>query len=149
MSITLPLILSLPHSLALAPPFFFTKLQYHTSSILCCDKLLHRILSDHNHQNDPHCVCRSILPDFLWIIQQKLILCRKPRNARSKRALEAREPKLVENPKNTLFLSGTSTSDLTRSAMTDIVRSPHPSLFPRNTNYGSHPPSTPSKNPTQ
>ncbi|RPA94649.1 Brix-domain-containing protein [Choiromyces venosus 120613-1] len=49
-----------------------------------------------------------------------MIRTTKPRNARSKRALEAREPKLIENQKNTLFLSGTSTSDLTRSAMTDI-----------------------------
>ncbi|CAZ86214.1 unnamed protein product [Tuber melanosporum] len=49
-----------------------------------------------------------------------MIRTTKPRNARSKRALEARECKLVENQKSALFLSGTSTSDLTRSAMTDI-----------------------------
>ncbi|CAI4216708.1 unnamed protein product [Parascedosporium putredinis] len=36
----------------------------------------------------------------------------KPRNARSKRALEKREPKAVENPKTALFLRGTSCSQI-------------------------------------
>lgn len=47
---------------------------------------------------------------------------RKPRNARSKRALDDREAKLVENQKKTLFLSGTTTSELSRQALGDLVR---------------------------
>lgn len=39
---------------------------------------------------------------------------RKPRNARSKRALEKRAPKAVENPKTALFLRGTSCSQIVR-----------------------------------
>lgn len=46
---------------------------------------------------------------------------RKPRNARSKRILENREPKVVENPKRTLFLRGTSASELVQTALNDIV----------------------------
>lgn len=45
---------------------------------------------------------------------------RKPRNARSKRALEKREPKAVENPKTALFLRGTSCSQIVQDAMTDL-----------------------------
>ncbi|KAF8428745.1 Brix domain-containing protein [Tirmania nivea] len=44
----------------------------------------------------------------------------KPRNARSKRALEKREPKAIENPKKTLFLRGTSASELVQTALNDI-----------------------------
>ncbi|EFY89772.1 rRNA-binding ribosome biosynthesis protein rpf2 [Metarhizium acridum] len=44
----------------------------------------------------------------------------KPRNARSKRALEKREPKAVENPKQCLFLRGTSCSQITQDALTDL-----------------------------
>ena len=41
-----------------------------------------------------------------------LISPSKPRNARAARALAAREPQLVENPKSILFLRSTSTSSL-------------------------------------
>ncbi|KAF4122521.1 ribosome production factor 2 [Geosmithia morbida] len=44
----------------------------------------------------------------------------KPRNARSKRALEKREPKVVENPKTCLFLRGTTCSQVVQDAMTDL-----------------------------
>ncbi|KAF3086387.1 rRNA-binding ribosome biosynthesis protein rpf2 [Orbilia oligospora] len=44
----------------------------------------------------------------------------KPKNARSKRALEAREPKLVENEKTTLFLRGTSASGVVQDALGDL-----------------------------
>lgn len=60
--------------------------------------------------------------------EQKLTSLRKPRNARSKRALDDREAKLVENHKKTLLLSGTSTSDLTRHAMGDLVSYSTPPL---------------------
>jgi ribosome production factor 2 len=45
---------------------------------------------------------------------------RKPRNARSKRALEKREPRAVENPKTCLFLRGTSCSQIVQDALTDL-----------------------------
>ncbi|KAI1318146.1 ribosome biogenesis protein RPF2 [Xylariaceae sp. FL0255] len=44
----------------------------------------------------------------------------KPKNARSKRALEKRAPKTVENPKTTLFLRGTTCSQITQDALTDL-----------------------------
>ncbi|KAK4128594.1 Brix-domain-containing protein [Parathielavia appendiculata] len=44
----------------------------------------------------------------------------KPRNARSKRALEKRAPKAVENPKTALFLRGTSCSQITQDALGDL-----------------------------
>ncbi|PHH75076.1 hypothetical protein CDD82_4602 [Ophiocordyceps australis] len=44
----------------------------------------------------------------------------KPRNARSKRALEKREPKAVENPKTCLFLRGTSCSQIVQDALNEL-----------------------------
>ncbi|ELR05765.1 rRNA-binding ribosome biosynthesis protein rpf2 [Pseudogymnoascus destructans] len=44
----------------------------------------------------------------------------KPRNARSKRALDKKAPKPVENPKKALFLRGTSCSQKTQDALTDL-----------------------------
>ncbi|EAQ92692.1 hypothetical protein CHGG_00927 [Chaetomium globosum CBS 148.51] len=44
----------------------------------------------------------------------------KPRNARSKRALEKRAPKAVENPKSALFLRGTSCSQIIQDALADL-----------------------------
>ncbi|KAL9101553.1 MAG: hypothetical protein Q9163_003208 [Psora crenata] len=44
----------------------------------------------------------------------------KPKNARSKRALAAREPRQTENPKAALFLRYTSTSSLLTSILTDL-----------------------------
>ncbi|KJZ73587.1 hypothetical protein HIM_07143 [Hirsutella minnesotensis 3608] len=44
----------------------------------------------------------------------------KPRNARSKRALEKREPKAVENPKTCLFLRGSSCSQVVQDALNDL-----------------------------
>ncbi|KAH6898914.1 Brix domain-containing protein [Thelonectria olida] len=44
----------------------------------------------------------------------------KPRNARSKRALEKREPKAVENPKTCLFLRGTTCSQIVQDALNDL-----------------------------
>ncbi|CEI64940.1 hypothetical protein FVEN_g3436 [Fusarium venenatum] len=44
----------------------------------------------------------------------------KPRNARSKRALDKREPKANENPKTCLFLRGTSCSQIVQDALNDL-----------------------------
>ncbi|SPO00915.1 probable RNA binding protein Rpf2 involved in ribosome biogenesis [Cephalotrichum gorgonifer] len=55
----------------------------------------------------------------------------KPRNARSKRALENREPKAIENPKTALFLRGTTCSQVVQDAMTDLhsLRAPYAKRF--------------------
>ncbi|KAI9746128.1 MAG: rRNA-binding ribosome biosynthesis protein rpf2 [Claussenomyces sp. TS43310] len=44
----------------------------------------------------------------------------KPRNARSKRALDKRAPKAIENPKMALFLRGSSCSQVVQDALTDL-----------------------------
>ncbi|AEO65996.1 uncharacterized protein THITE_2113702 [Thermothielavioides terrestris NRRL 8126] len=55
----------------------------------------------------------------------------KPRNARSKRALEKRAPKVVENPKKALFLRGTTCSQITQDALADLyaLRQVHAKRF--------------------
>jgi hypothetical protein len=45
----------------------------------------------------------------------------KPKNARSKRALEAREPKEVEDPRTVIFVRGTHTGEVVNGAMKDLV----------------------------
>lgn len=49
------------------------------------------------------------------------LLYSKPKNARVKRALDEREPKLVENEKTCIFVSGNKTSERIRDAMKDMV----------------------------
>ncbi|KAK4153415.1 Brix domain-containing protein [Chaetomidium leptoderma] len=55
----------------------------------------------------------------------------KPRNARSKRALEKRAPKAVENPKTALILRGTTCSQITQDALADLyaLRQVHAKRF--------------------
>ncbi|KAL9637072.1 MAG: hypothetical protein Q9164_002426 [Protoblastenia rupestris] len=55
----------------------------------------------------------------------------KPKNARSKRALLAREPQQTENPKTALFLRYTTTSSLLTSLLTDLhtLKKPHAIRF--------------------
>ncbi len=45
----------------------------------------------------------------------------KPKNARSKRIQENRAPKVVENPKQALFIRGTSTNGVVNEALRDLV----------------------------
>lgn len=47
---------------------------------------------------------------------------RKPKNARVKRALEKREPQVIENEKTAIFVRGQNTSEKVRIAMKDLVR---------------------------
>ena len=49
---------------------------------------------------------------------------RKPKNARSKRALEAREPKEVEDPRTVIFVRGTHLGEVVNGAMKDLVGGP-------------------------
>ena len=51
-----------------------------------------------------------------------MIRVAKPKNARSKRVLEKREPKAVENPKQALFIRGTTTNGVVNEALRDLVR---------------------------
>ena len=49
----------------------------------------------------------------------------KPKNARSKRAAEAREPLLVEKEaKTAIFVRGSSISERVKVALSELVRSP-------------------------
>jgi ribosome production factor 2 len=47
---------------------------------------------------------------------------RKPKNARSKRALDAREPKEVEDPRTVVFVKGTHTGEVLNGVFKDLVR---------------------------
>ena len=47
---------------------------------------------------------------------------RKPKNARSKRALQAREPKEVEDPRTAIFVKGTHAGERVNAAMKELVR---------------------------
>jgi len=51
----------------------------------------------------------------------------KPKNKRSKRALEEREPKAIENTKTSLFVKGPNSSQLVQDCMKDlyILKKPH------------------------
>ncbi|KAI6246945.1 Ribosome production factor 2 [Erysiphe necator] len=46
----------------------------------------------------------------------------KPRNARSKRALDKKAPKIIENAKRCLFLRGTKCSQVVQDALTDLYQ---------------------------
>jgi len=50
------------------------------------------------------------------------LIFRQPRNARSKRALDKKAPKSVENPKTALFLRGTTCSQIVQDALTDLYQ---------------------------
>lgn len=49
------------------------------------------------------------------------IFCSKPKNQRVKRALEHREPKLVENAKITMLIRGGNTSEVITEALKELV----------------------------
>ena len=46
---------------------------------------------------------------------------RKPKNARSKRALQAREPKEVEDPRTAIFVKGTHAVEKVNAVMKEMV----------------------------
>jgi hypothetical protein len=48
-------------------------------------------------------------------------LIRKPKNARSKRAAKAREPKIVEGSKTAIFVKGKQTSQNVNLALSELV----------------------------
>ena len=54
----------------------------------------------------------------------------KPKNQRSKRALEAREPKAIENAKSAIFIRGPKSSELVMQAMRDLHALKKPNVAP-------------------
>jgi hypothetical protein len=54
-------------------------------------------------------------------LQPLILSCRKPKNARSKRVLEARAPKEVEDPRTAVFVKGTHTGEVLNNAMKELV----------------------------
>jgi len=55
----------------------------------------------------------------------------KPKNARSKRALEAREPKEVEDPRTVIFVRGSHTGEVIGAVMKELMalKRPHAISF--------------------
>ena len=49
------------------------------------------------------------------------VSCRKPRNARSKRALDAREAKEIEDVRTAIFVKGTHTGEVINGVMKELV----------------------------
>lgn len=60
-------------------------------------------------------------------------LMRKPKNRKAKKAMQVREPKLVENPKNALMIRGQQTSGVINTLLTDLymIKSPFSKHFSR------------------
>ena len=58
--------------------------------------------------------------------------CRKPKNARTKRLLEKRASKLIENPKQAVFVRSSTAASQTQAILADLVYSP--SLLPTTVN---------------
>jgi len=50
-----------------------------------------------------------------------IILFRKPKNQRVKRALEKREPKIYENDKTAVFIRGGHTSEIVTQFLAELV----------------------------
>ena len=57
-------------------------------------------------------------------LQPSLRKPRKPKNARSKRAMDAREPKEIEDPRTAIFVKGTHTGEVVNGVMNELVRAP-------------------------
>ncbi|KAK7042973.1 rRNA-binding ribosome biosynthesis protein rpf2 [Paramarasmius palmivorus] len=53
----------------------------------------------------------------------------KPKNARSKRALEAREPKEIEDPRTAVFVKGTHTGEVVNNVMKDLMALKRPNAI--------------------
>jgi ribosome production factor 2 len=51
---------------------------------------------------------------------------RTPKNARSKRAMDARQPKEIEDPRTAIFVKGTHTGEVLNGAMKELVRRIYP-----------------------
>ncbi|KAF7309708.1 Brix domain-containing protein [Mycena indigotica] len=63
----------------------------------------------------------------------------KPKNARSKRALEARQPKEVEDSRTTIFVKGTHTGQLLNNVMRDLMTLKRPDAISFSKKNAIHP----------
>lgn len=66
----------------------------------------------------------SVRPVMLFIVcpaAHTVDICRKPKTARSKRAMLAKEPKMKENAKTAIFVRGQNTSESVRMALSELV----------------------------
>lgn len=63
----------------------------------------------------------------------------KPKNARSKRALDARQPKEVEDPRTTIFVKGTHTGEVLNSLMRELMSLKRPHAIAFNKKNPVHP----------
>jgi len=68
------------------------------------------------------CVHHILLFQFQVKRLTTLVCLRKPRNARVKRALDAREPKEIEDTKTAIFVRGTHTGERLNNVMKELVR---------------------------
>ena len=80
------------------------------------ERLRLRIFTSHRHV--AHSVSRAPIP-FPGV---GLMIYRKPKNARSKRAMQAREPKEIEDPRTAIFVRGTHTGEKVAGVMKELVR---------------------------
>ncbi|KAK0584470.1 hypothetical protein LWI29_013778 [Acer saccharum] len=76
----------------------------------------HLAIEDKNPNNLPSSKLCFSLPSTV----QSMLKVRTPKNARAKRELEKRAPKLVETGKKTLILQGTKTSNTLNAVMTEL-----------------------------
>lgn len=59
---------------------------------------------------------------YSCVVSSHIQVDRKPRNARSKRVLEGREPKEVEDERTAIFVRGTRMGKVVQHAMKELVR---------------------------
>ncbi len=70
----------------------------------------------------------STFPPEAMVLMQRVV---KPKTQRAKRALQAREPKAVENTKNTLFIKGSTCSARVSQVLKDLyaLKRPYGELY--------------------
>ena len=74
-----------------------------------------------------------------WFVVRGTVI-RTPKTQRAKRALEARAPKVIENPKKALFLRGHHTSAVSNGVLRDLVCSRGSASLQRHPAARSHDP---------
>ncbi|KAF4615191.1 hypothetical protein D9613_003412 [Agrocybe pediades] len=63
----------------------------------------------------------------------------KPKNARSKRALDARQPKEIEDPRTAIFVKGTHTGEVLNNVMRELMALKRPHAIAFNKKNAIHP----------
>lgn len=115
--------------------FGFLKLIFLTiSNGFCCfyyTDVKNYFLSDHrdnklwnkicNSCDGTVCICVMYFHFVLLFIQLIFVFCRKPTTRRGKRILVNKQPKLIENVKQTLFIKGKNSSEVARECLKDLV----------------------------